>query len=286
MNGRWIRATACIGLVAIGTSGCATYRTHPEFKARQKTLQTVTCLPPDVEVFKVAFTGTHETMPELYPAIKEQTVDALRHVMEAKGYQWQPLDVSEPALEQTPDLRTTYHTIQQIYAKTLEDIKKRRQKKFTYTIGAEINPMADYAQADALFLVKWLAYKKTGGEIAKDIAKSILIAAVTLGSVVAFSPTSEAMAHVALIDGNTGDVLWYHVNFQDTAVDVAEEWQLTRALNRLLKPFPKSAAKVLAEKERRARRRHHAPEPVGVSPVEPEPSAELEPVAAPPPAPY
>lgn len=273
MKGRMIRLTACVGLVAVATSGCATYLTHPEFKERQKTLQTVACLPPDVEVFKVAFTGTHETMPELYPAIKEQTVDGIRHVMEAKGYQWQPLDLSEAALDQAPDLRTTYHTIQQIYAKTLKDIKKRRQKKFTYTIGAEINPMADYAQADALFLIKWVAYKKTGGEIAKDIAKTVLIAAVTFGTVLAFSPTSEAIAHVALIDGNTGDVLWYHENFQDTAVDVAEEWQLTRTLNRLLKPFPKSAAKVLEEKERRRRRRGEAaPAPVEL-PVEPAPPA-------------
>lgn len=240
-------------LFSLGASGCATYRVHPDFKERQKSLKTMACLPPDVEVHKITFTGTKEPMHDLYPLVAKYTTDELKRILEEKGYTMQSLDLSEPALAQEPELRTNLHTIQELYKKTLENIAKRRQKKFTYTIGSEINPLADRAQADALLLVKWVAYKKTGGEIAKDIAKTILIAAATLGNVVPVFNFSEGLIQLAVVDGSTGDVLWYHTNFGNTAVNVSEEDQVKKAVKQLIRPFPISTA--LAEEKKAKKRR-------------------------------
>jgi len=268
-----ISRMAIVGAVVVLASGCATYRVHPDFKARHQTLHTVTCLPPDVQVQKVTFTGAYEPMHELYPQVKEYTVAALQQIFEKKGYWWQPLDFSEEALQQDPELRTTLYTLQKVYEEVLKGIAKRQQKRFTYTLGSEVNLVADRANADALLLVKWQAYKKSGGEIAKDVVKSVLIAAATLGSVIAIAPTSEAMASVALIDGNTGDVLWYHTNI-NTAVDVAQARQVQRTIDRILQPFPKSSAKRVEEEVRRQKAKSRMrPEAVPTSPPAPIPQS-------------
>lgn len=254
--------------LGFGASGCATYQVHPDFKERQKSIKTLACLPPDVAVYKLGFTGGKEPMYDLYPAVKTQTVEELQRVFEEKGYEIRPLDLSESALNQEPELRTTLHTVQEVYQKTLGDIAKRRQKKFTYSIGSEINSLADWAQADVLLMVKWEAYKKTGGEIAKDMAKTILIAAATFGSVVPIFPTSQGLMQVAVVDGNTGDILWYHNNLATTAVDVEQEEQLKRAVAQAVKPFPLSAAK---QEEEKAKRRKSKPGafPKGIQPAMP-----------------
>ena len=240
--------------VCFSTTGCATYQVHPEFKDRQKSFKTLACIPPDVEVYRLTFAGDKESMYDLCPLVAKYTTDELKRVFEEKGYTMQSLDLSESTLAQQPELRTSLHTVQELYKKTLEDIAKRRQKKFTYTIGPEINPFADRAQTDALLLVKWVAYKKTGGEIAKDIAKSILIAAATLGNVVPVFNFSEGLTQLAVVDGSTGDILWYHHNFGRTAVNVSEENQVKRAIREVIGPFPISDALAEARKSKRSKK--------------------------------
>lgn len=231
----------CLALilsVGLGTSGCATYRMHPEFKERQKSLLTVAALPPDVEVYRLTFDGKKEPMYELYPQVSKGTLEALEGVFAEKGYQIRSLDLSEATLETKPELRSMLYNIREAYKKTLVDIRKRPYDKFLYSLGPQVNPLADRANADALLLIKWEAYKKSGGEIAKDIAKAILIAAATLGNVVAIMPPSYATAHFALVDGNTGEILWYHHNLNNMAVNVEVHEQLTLAISRMIKPFP------------------------------------------------
>lgn len=258
-----------VGLVlalGLGSGGCATYKMHPEFKERQKSLRTVAALPPDVEVYRLTFGGKKEPMYELYPQVSKGTMEALEGVFTEKGYQIRPLDLSEAALEAHPELRTTLYTIHEVYQKTLTDIQKRRQKEFLYSLGAQVNPLADRADADALLLVKWEAYKKTGGEIAKDMIRTVLIAAATLGNVVAIMPPSYATAHFALVDGNTGEILWYHNNLANMAVDVERYDQLTLAISGMIRPFPISKE---LEEQRKAKRDKRKRTQTNVSPEQP-----------------
>lgn len=269
------RCFVSFGLIlslGLGTGGCATYKMHPEFKERRKSIKTVSALPPDVEVYRLTFGGKKEPMYELYPQVSKGTMEALEGVFTEKGYRIQPLDLSEAALEAEPGLRATLYTLHEVYKKTLVDIQKRRQKKFIYSLGAQVNSLADRANADALLLVKWEAYKKSGGEIAKDMIKTVLIAAATLGNVIAIMPPSYATAHFALVDGNTGEILWYHHNLNNIAVNVERHDQLTVAISRMVQPFPIS--KELEERRKAKRERHKRPktnisadQPISPTPV-------------------
>lgn len=236
---RQIRTTAAACVILALASGCSTHQVHPGFKARQSQLRVMTCVPPHVEVYKMGF-AKNEPMHDLHPPLIKHTVDKLQDVMEEKGYEWHTLNVPQSSAGQPADLQTAVYAADKIFNKLLEDIAKRRQKTFTYTLGADINPVSDPAGADAVLMVRWEAYKKTGGEIAKDLTKSLLIAAATLGTVIMVAPTSVGVVSIAVVDGSTGDILWYNTNQQDTWVDVAKEDDVRRAIDRTLKPFPLS----------------------------------------------
>jgi hypothetical protein len=75
-------------------------------------------------------------------------------------------------------------------------------------LGPAVNRSADHADVDGLVFAKMAGFKKSGGEIAKDVTMTIMIAVATLGSVVAIQPSKGASLQVALVDGATGDILW------------------------------------------------------------------------------
>jgi hypothetical protein len=228
----------------ISSSGCASYRVHPEFKERHKNIRSVAVMPPDIEVYKLTFKGDKEPMYEVIAVATKQSKDEIEKIFNDKGYQVQELNLSEEKLKDEPDLRSALFNIRELYKKTLGDIAKRKQKKFTYSLGSDINQFADLANSDILVMMKAEGFKKTGGEIAKDIIKSTLIFAATLGSVFVHYTPSAAVIYLAVIDGNTGDILWFNNNQANPNIDMAKEKHIRVTLKRLLKAFPDSAYKL------------------------------------------
>lgn len=233
---RLIKVTVFLGTVVIFLPGCATYRTHPTFKERQREIQTVAVLPPEVEVVKITFKGDQELMYDLIGLVAKQSKEEIENVFREKGYDVHSLELSEEELNSTPDLKTDLFNLREIYVKTLEDISKRRQKKFTYSVGSDVNRFADLSQSEVLVLTKVDAFKKTKGEIAKDLAKSILIAVVT--GIQVHSLHDAVSIRLAVVDGNTGDILWLNA-MPGGGVDAAKEKELRKAVRSLLQPFPK-----------------------------------------------
>ncbi|MFH1857012.1 MAG: hypothetical protein ABH836_07330 [Candidatus Omnitrophota bacterium] len=226
------------------SSGCASYRVHPDFKERQKSIYSVAVLPPEIDVYKLSFRGDKDPMYDVIALATNQSKDEIEKIFKEKGYVVQRLDLSENRLQQDSELRSALYNIRELYKKTLDDICKRRQKKFTYSVGADINQFADLANADVIVMLQSEGYKKTGGEIAKDIAKSILVLAATCGGFCMCSYYSAAIMNLSIIDGNTGDVLWYNNNKAQQGIDMAKEKHVRNTIKSLLKAFPDSAFKV------------------------------------------
>lgn len=118
--------------------------------------------------------------------------------------------------------------------KRLDDISRRRQKKFTYTLGPDVNVLADHADSDILVFVKGESLKKTCGEIARELFMRIMVGT-------SFLP-SETRITMGIVDGNTGDLLWYHYN-TDLGIDPAKDDQVRKSIHAMLKPFPVSSEK-------------------------------------------
>ena len=227
----------------ISTSGCATaIKKHPEFTERHKSINSVAVMPPEITAYKLTFQGDKIPLHELIPVMEEITVSEIKAQFEKKGYNVNKLDLSESALETNPDLRTAMFNVRKMFNKALEDIQKGRQKKFTYSLGSDVNVLADMANCDALIFVVEEGVKKSAGEIAKDMAQGVLLsaAALLIGVIVIPIPkTAATIIHVAVVDANNGDILWYTNNKVSPDIDPENKGQLRSAVRGRVAGFPK-----------------------------------------------
>lgn len=233
----------CLSLAA--AAGCASFvpPRHAEFRKRHPTIRTVAVLPPDVEVYKLTFKGDRDMMWELLPPIRQRAQEELERTLAKRGYQVQPLNAGDDVLQQDPALRTSLYMVRELFAKQAQEYHKHFFRRFTYSIGPEINVFADRADADALVIVRCFGLKKTGGEIAGNWAQTILVAAATLGAVVPVQSPSITIVQMALLDGVTGDILWYTHNSVDSGFDIAREQRFRRKIRGMIKGLPKAKAR-------------------------------------------
>jgi hypothetical protein len=238
-------------------SGCASLGPprHPEFKTLHSQIRSVAVLPPSVEVYKFTFKGEREMIYDLLPGLRQQAAAELEQVLAKRGYQVQPLDLSEQALNDDPELKRTLHTIQELFEKRIEEYSKKwfpTAHEFRYSVGSDINVFADRAKSDALVFVRCQGIKKSGGEIAKDFAKTLLLAVATLGNAVVYYYPSVTVVQMGVIDGDTGELLWYHQNFGQGNFDIAREKRFRKELRAMISKFPKAVSTKASSKRAEA----------------------------------
>lgn len=168
-------------------------------------------------------------MVEVDALVNWMTTDAIDRELKRKGYTVQTVDFGDKALEQHPEIRTAWHNTRKMYDKALSDISKRRQKKFTYTVGPDINVLADYAESDVLVFTRGECLQKSGGELAREIFWYVLAGAAVL--------PYETRLTVGIVDANTGDLLWLNRN-RNVAVNPTESSQLRELVRTMLQAFP------------------------------------------------
>ena len=224
--------------------GCATsLKIHPEFKERHKLIKDVSLMVPEIDAYILTFKGEKKRLYDLIPAMEETTTDVLEQIFSHKGYVVKELDLSEEVLKKDPELRTSLFHVNELFKKALIDIAKRKKKKFTYTLGSEVNIFADLADCDILIFVKEEGIKKSVGEIVKDVVKGCVLSAafILVGAIYVPIPRTYAtLAQIAVVDVNDGSVLWYNDNSRNINWNPEDQKQLSGLIRSLIKPFPKS----------------------------------------------
>ena len=76
------------------------------------------------------------------------------------------------------------------------------------SLGPQVNQFADMVDGEAIMFMRYSYLTKSGGEIAKDVTFSVLLAVATLGNVMYWQDVTAARLDVCLVDGATGDVLF------------------------------------------------------------------------------
>lgn len=234
------------------TQGCATFTTvrHPEFSSRHPRIGSIAILPPMVEVYRITFQGDRQPLYDLLPSVQRQVMEEAQRVLSNRGYHTRMLETSE---EESPSdgkiPRAHFHTAYQLFEQRIQKHRKRffpAFREFRYSIGSEANVFAEHEESDALLLMQCMAYQKTAGQIAEEVVKSVLMAAATLGSVVTYQYPSTTFLEIGIVDGETGDVLWYVDNNHAGAFafNITREKQLRRAVKSLLSKFPKASRAV------------------------------------------
>ena len=238
-----ILPTIIIFLAVWFLGGCASsIRMCPDYPQRKDQIKTIAIMPPEVEAIKITASGDNQMLFDLIPKLQYMITDQARLHLEKKDLSIKVLDISKDALKEDAELRTDLGSVQETFARgNAESIKKAYKKggdkNFNYSMDAEVNPFADRTDADALIFVRGTAAKKTKGAITKDYLKTFAIGMATAGQSVVLFPKSFIAFQIAVVDGNTGDVLWYNLGgIQDCSPDNYR--CIKRIVERLLKKFP------------------------------------------------
>jgi len=231
----------------VSMSGCTTpYKMHPDFKERHKDIKSASIMPPEVDAYILTFKGDKNRLHDLIPIMEKTTIEQIETMLSEKGYEIKKMDLSKEALKSNPELRTSLFNARKLFEKALKDISKKRKRKFTYSVGSDVNAFADLNDCDVLIFVKEEGIKKSAGEIAKDVAKGVLLSAACLLIGAVYIPIPQVAAtlvHIAIVDANDGDILWYTNNSYNVNWDPENQKHLQRLVKSLLKPFPDSAFK-------------------------------------------
>lgn len=196
------------------TSGCATYtaeRAHPDFANRNVDIERVAVVPPIVEFNSMEFSGEEVPLPEKAEEMRQILVNYAVEELTNRGYT--PVVVDRALMNEELEaynvdlgkLREQYDAIRE----TLYDgkaVKIEDVATFEESVGEAAAIVASYSDADAVLLMRYYAYEKTEGAIAKDVAVAVLTTAL-LGSA-AIQATSAESVEVAVLDGLSGNVLW------------------------------------------------------------------------------
>jgi len=225
-------------------SACATapnYRSDPQLNTKIEKIKTITVIPLKIEVFQVSAGGVKEKMDEWCLQAKRNLLSAveqelkLRPLLNIKSFPETLMSGDQKSnLEQTGALfdavnsSIIYHTYGPPEQRFPEKITE-----FDYTLGPDVRELT--GQTDALLFVRGMDNISTAGR------KALQAGSVILGALVGVqvSPNSGiTVVSLALVDANTGDILWYNFHGSGGDHDLRDPINTTAMVMDMLKDFP------------------------------------------------
>ena len=201
-----------ITLIALnaGCSSTTALRQHPSLEKQLTTIDRVVVAPPDVNISLVTFTGNNTRLPDQEAQIKPQLISTAKEALETANFEFVDIDFeslqqsSESLAYDLENVKRSYQEAKQtLYAESLQE---KDIRSVSASIGGTINPIAEATLADAVLLIDYNGFRKSGGKMTQEWVSTILLGVLT-GAII--SPIREAgTVHVALLDAVSGDVLW------------------------------------------------------------------------------
>jgi hypothetical protein len=231
-------------LIGLLISACATpprYRAHPQLNTRIEKVNTITVIPLKVDVYQVTAGGVKEKMDEWCMQAKRNVLTAiendlkLRPLLNIKSIPETFMSEDKKInLEQTDALFEAVNSsiIIHTYGQPIHRFPEKIQN-FNYTLGPEVRQLSN--QTDALLLVRGVDNISTGGRKALQAGRVILGALVG----VQVTPMLGATAvNLALVDANTGEILWFNFHASAGDHDLRDPINTTAMVMDILKDFP------------------------------------------------
>lgn len=218
-----LRLHLCVVPVLMLLSACAmtSVREHPTLESQLLDVDSVLIITPAVTIEQVNFSADNERLVELEQSIQSELTTLARNALEARGFEIVDFDL-EAAIEEDENLAYAVTQAEDGFEeakKTLYDepLTEDEKRKFQVSVGTAVNIISEKSGADAVLLIHYIGYRKSQGQVAKDVAVGVL-SGLLLG-VVPTSATSSSYVEVAFIDGVTGDVLWTNI-FSAASLDL------------------------------------------------------------------
>jgi len=217
------------GGILITGAGCQTDTyTHPKFGERSARLTNVVFLPPQITTGLASNLFVLQVGPPLPEEAKYRAQLPALLAAEFRGHR---LPVSPSGAETLlPDATN------QIWNAHLQGILNAAYNTVRLkAVRPEANVLAGRLSADGLIFLSVFAYKSTDGrQAAVALVNLLSILAAAGGGYGTWTPSSQAIVQIALVDGVNGDVLWRTIH-DFTAFD-----QMTpdQVVTELFKKYP------------------------------------------------
>ncbi|MEK7813013.1 MAG: hypothetical protein AAB296_04565 [Candidatus Desantisbacteria bacterium] len=232
---------ASIGLMGLlFCVGCATtIKYHPAYLEKKGVIKKIAVMPPEATVYLVTATEGNKVMHDVSLQVENVLLSEIENLVKEKKIVYQHVRLTEEDLGKEPDLKFELTKVQEKFTQINQEIlNKARTKEINYSIGSDINQFADRADADALIFIRGAGFKKSAGQVTKDIFKAIAIGIATAGVV---QPSGNYTHYaqelqIAIVDGDTGDILWYNKGLLE--INPNDEGGIKNLLNSIFSKFP------------------------------------------------
>lgn len=200
-----------VWLGACASKPTTTAREHPDIDQALLDIERVVVAPPIVSIERIVFSGENERLTAQEANVAAELVAATASALTERGYEVVPFDFAKER-EADPDFAFALNQVVEAFDRVKQDMQVGRpipeadKRKFAQSLGEAVNLVADRAAVDAVVIVQFAGFDKSGGSRAKDMAASVLLAAL-LGST-AIQPSEGSYVELALVDGVTGNLLW------------------------------------------------------------------------------
>ena len=193
--------------------GCAsTLRTNPSFAQARKMIKSIGIMPPEFHMFERTPT-VNEPKPEFDAEACSNIVNALSEVLKEGDFTPIIVPLSDSVLMADQELALDLTRQKQSFAKACDSAITSRKKNINISVDPDVGIFANLAKTDYLLFVRGTGYQTSGGAKARDVAVGA-ISAILFGSY-AGSQWTGMVLEIGLVDGNTGELLWYDRNTPD-----------------------------------------------------------------------
>ena len=230
---------ACLILSACATA--PTYRSNPQFTEKIKATKRIVVVPLKTDVYQVTAGGIQEKMDEWCSQAKRNVMTAIqeelstRPLMFVKPFEEKLLSEDQKFnLEETQALfdAVNYSIIIHTYGPPDQRFADK-VKNFNYSLGPEVKQLVQ--NTDAVLLVS------CSDQISTEGRKALQVGSVILGALVGVQVTpllGITSVCIALVDANTGSILWYNYHGSPGDHDLRDPINTTQLIKELLRDFP------------------------------------------------
>jgi hypothetical protein len=228
-------------------AGCATtsapkaFRAHPQMSALLTDANRIMVIPLKIEIFQISAGGVHEKMDawckqghtNLMAAI-EQELDK-RPMLSIKAFNETLLSQDQHAnLDQTRALFdvVSFSIWMHSYGSG-PNFFPEKAENFHYSLGTEIRDLMD--DVDVLLLFHCYEHIPSSGKQAVDAGMVVL---GLLGGVFLQPTTGATVLNIALVDADSGAIIWYNQFIGGGSADIRNPIKATEIIQALLKDFP------------------------------------------------
>ena len=230
---------ACLILSACATA--TNYRANPSLKEKIEKTKRITVIPLKTDVYQITAGGVQEKMDEWSFQAKKNVMTAIQNELDRKplifikNFEETLLSEEQKSnLEETKALfeAVNYSIIVHTYGPP-EQLFQDKIKNFRYSMGPEVQDLAK--DTDALLFVS------CNDQIATTGRKALQAGSIILGALVGVQATplyGITNVSIALVETNTGSILWYNYHGSRGDHDLRDPINTTTLIKGFLKDFP------------------------------------------------